>query len=142
VIGRSLKGHTHPLYPKLSPNKSTEGAVAGVLANALFASTMVRVFGSHLTFLPKANGGSYDEVLWFHGHVTSVGVLFFVLGVVFGVLGVMGDLLQSLFKRSARLKDTGAVFPGHGGVLDRVDGLLVLYPVAYWTLWFAKTILW
>jgi CDP-diglyceride synthetase len=118
IIGRSLKGRTRALYPKISPNKSVEGAVAGVVFNGIVAAVIMSVFGSHLDFLGA-----------------PVCPLFFVVGCVFGVLGVIGDLLQSLFKRTALLKDTGTVFPGHGGVLDRVDGLLVVFPAAYWMLW-------
>lgn len=119
IVGRSLKGRTHPLYPKISPNKSLEGAIAGVIMNGVFAMLLIRIFGSHLHFLEDFSNE----------------FLFFTLGVIFGVIGVIGDLLQSLFKRIARLKDTGAVFPGHGGVLDRIDGLLIVFPAAYWLLW-------
>jgi hypothetical protein len=62
-------------------------------------------------------------------------VVFALLGFALGLIGVVGDLLQSLFKRAARVKDTGSMFPGHGGVLDRIDGLLLSYPVVYWLLW-------
>lgn len=122
VVGRSLKGRTHPLYPRISPNKSLEGAVAGVIANALTMAAMLSY-----TSTPQDWHLSYP-----------VFPVFFVAGLAFGILGVIGDLLESLFKRTALIKDTGNVFPGHGGVLDRVDGLLICYPVAYWgfTLWF------
>ena len=51
IVGRSLKGHTHPLYPKISPNKSLEGAIAGVIMNGVFAMLLITIFGSHLHFL-------------------------------------------------------------------------------------------
>ena len=118
IVGRSLKGRTRALYPKISPNKSVEGAIAGVLFNGVVAAAIMWAFGSELDF-----------------RGVPVVPLFFVIGSLLGVLGVIGDLLQSLFKRTAQLKDTGTVFPGHGGVLDRVDGLLVVFPAAYWMLW-------
>ncbi|CUF47068.1 phosphatidate cytidylyltransferase-like, putative [Bodo saltans] len=125
IVGKSLKGHTRPLYPKISPNKSLEGAVFGVLANGVTAAVLVLIFGP---------GSDEVKAVW---GTENPGMWFFLIGLLMGVVGVMGDLLQSLFKRTARLKDTGAVFPGHGGVLDRIDGLLIVYPAAYWVLWVA-----
>jgi CDP-diglyceride synthetase len=118
IVGRALKGHTRPLYPRISPNKSLEGAVAGVISNAVVPVVLMELWGNDLDFL------GYPRT-----------PLFFSLGLLMGVLGVIGDLLQSLFKRTARLKDTGSIFPGHGGVLDRIDGLLIVLPAAYWILY-------
>lgn len=120
IIGKTLKsqGKTRPLYPKISPSKTTEGSVAGVLSNGVTAAWIMWQFGSHLDFLGA-----------------PIVPTFFIIGILLGVLGVIGDLLQSLFKRSALIKDSGTIFPGHGGVLDRIDGLLIAFPVAYWGLW-------
>jgi len=92
------------LLPSISPSKTVEGAVAGVLLNALVV----------------ALGAGPSRV------TRSLAV-----GLFLGSLGVVGDLIESLVKRTAGVKDTGGVFPGHGGVLDRIDGLLIVYPVAY-----------
>jgi phosphatidate cytidylyltransferase len=94
----------HKLAPRISPNKSWEGSIAG-LTTALVAGTawsLVRL----------------DSVdLW----------LILVVGVT-GVVAQMGDLLESYFKRSVGIKDSGTVLPGHGGMLDRLDALLLSAP--------------
>eukprot|EP00759_Apiculatamorpha_spiralis_P047449 PhF_6_TR4312/c0_g1_i1/m.5815/K00981/E2.7.7.41, CDS1, CDS2, cdsA; phosphatidate cytidylyltransferase len=94
----------YKLLPAVSPSKTLEGAVVGVALNALTIG-----FG-------VADGFSVSALL---------------VGVILGFLGVIGDLVESLMKRSACIKDTGKIFPGHGGVLDRIDGLLLVYPTAY-----------
>jgi phosphatidate cytidylyltransferase len=59
-----------------------------------------------------------------------------LLGVVCGALGQLGDLVESLLKRSTGVKDSGWIVPGHGGILDRVDALLVVSPIVYvYTAW-------
>jgi phosphatidate cytidylyltransferase len=96
------------LYEAVSPKKTREGlfgAVLGSLAGALLA---------HLTYLP------------------SLGLpAALLLGLVGGPLGQCGDLVESLLKRSLGTKDSGGIIPGHGGILDRIDALLVLAPVVY-----------
>ncbi|KAH9579003.1 hypothetical protein LSM04_009575 [Trypanosoma melophagium] len=116
LVGRALKGRTHPLCSSISPQKSLEGAFFGVIANAV-------VFATILNF---SSGGSEG--------VSSPHFSYFVnlaFGLVLGVSGVMGDLLQSLLKRAAHVKDSGMLMPGHGGVLDRIDGLLLVFPTMY-----------
>jgi len=98
----------HRLYPEISPKKSVEGALGG-LAGSLLAACLVRV-----TFLPELNG--IDVLL---------------LGLGLGVIGQIGDLFESMLKRSAGVKDSGGLFPGHGGILDRLDSLLFAFPFAY-----------
>ncbi|XQJ29822.1 phosphatidate cytidylyltransferase-like protein [Leishmania guyanensis] len=122
---RVLLRSPHPLYPDISPNKSVEGAAAGVVMNAVsFAGLM---FWSYRTLFaapaPNIVNPAYQSV-----------ALWLLLGVIMGVLGVCGDLLQSLLKRAARLKDTGVIIPGHGGLLDRVDGMLLVFPFMHCAL--------
>jgi phosphatidate cytidylyltransferase len=95
------------LAPWVSPGKTWEGAAGGVALTTLFA----------------ALGGSW---LGYDG-VELLGWL--ALGAVFAAISIVGDLTISMFKRSAGVKDAGNIFPGHGGVLDRLDSLLAGAPI-------------
>ena len=97
-----------PLAPKISPNKTIEGAVGGLVVGTAF----VIVAGRWV--LPEAG----PAVLG-------------LLGVAVVVLGICGDLFESRLKRAAGVKDSSALIPGHGGVLDRIDALLFAVPVYY-----------
>jgi phosphatidate cytidylyltransferase len=97
------------LAPAVSPGKSVEGAVGGLLGGTLGALA-VRQAG--LGELPLAHA--------------------MALGVVVAAMGTVGDLDESLFKRWAGVKDSGTLFPGHGGMLDRLDSLLFGAPVLYY----------
>ena len=96
----------HKLLPGISPNKSVEGFVGGILASC------VAVFISRY---------------WFPlSFVHSV-----ILGMLVGVTGQFGDFFESMLKREMKRKDSGAILPGHGGILDRFDSLLFTAPVFY-----------
>jgi phosphatidate cytidylyltransferase len=97
-----------PLAPEISPKKTVEGAIGGVICGALFMAVAV-------TFL-------------FPATPILVRVL---LGLVIVFLGIAGDLFESRLKRLAGVKDSSALIPGHGGVLDRIDALLFAIPVFY-----------
>lgn len=107
VVGRTFG--RHPLAPRLSPNKTREGVVGNVLGAALgllaFLPALVPAFGWPfvLALVPLVAAGS----LW-------------------------GDLLESAAKREAGVKDAGAWLPGFGGILDRIDSLLVTVALGYW----------
>ncbi len=102
TIGRRL------LAPSISPKKTIEGAVCGVVASG----------AALLSF-----GGSVMPGLGSGWHA--------LFGVVIALLGIAGDLFESRLKRASDLKDSSALIPGHGGVLDRIDGLLFAAPVYY-----------
>lgn len=104
----------HRLAPHLSPKKSVEGAVGGVLGSTLAAVFWVLV-------IRKIPLGSPEAI-----KVLSVSP-------AIGILGQFGDLFESMLKRSQAAKDSGGLFPGHGGILDRVDGFLLAAPAFY--LW-------
>jgi phosphatidate cytidylyltransferase len=100
------------MAPQLSPGKTIEGglgAVAGSAAGALF---------SHFLFLPQL---PLSHAL--------------VLGSLGGLIGQLGDLWESLLKRSAQVKDSGTLIAGHGGLLDRIDSVLFAGPLVYYYLW-------
>jgi phosphatidate cytidylyltransferase len=99
----------HPLAPVISPKKTWEGAVGGVAGGVLAA--LIAHF-------------------WFFRRLPLAHAL--VLGVLLSVAGILGDLAESAVKRAAGVKDSSALLPGHGGVLDRVDSLLVAAPVLYY----------
>lgn len=98
----------HKLYPAVSPKKTVEGAIGGLLGSAFGAVC------AHFIYLR-----SLDLV---HG---------LILAVISGALGQLGDLGESLLKRSTGVKDSGQIVPGHGGILDRVDALLMAGTVVY-----------
>jgi phosphatidate cytidylyltransferase len=106
------------LAPKISPNKSVEGALGGVIFGVLCAMATKLVFDNVWPDLSRALPGST--------------ALFFAL-VLCGV-GIIGDLVESLLKRDAEVKDTGALLPGMGGVLDRVDAPLLGLPTMYYLM--------
>ncbi len=97
------------LYPAISPNKSIEGAIGG-LAGAVCGAVVAKFW-----FMP---GLGLLECL--------------VLGLLLGPLAQVGDLFESMLKRSFEVKDSGALIPGHGGILDRLDSLLFVFPPAYY----------
>ena len=99
----------HRLYPQVSPKKSVEGALGGVLGS--IGGTLLAKF----TFFPQLSPG--DALL------TAVFV---------GMLGQTGDLFESLLKRSFGVKDSGRSIPGHGGVLDRLDSIIFAAPAMYY----------
>ena len=118
-IGALYTGTTlgrHKLCPSVSPGKTVEGSVGGLIGSVAVGSL------AKLIFFPR--------LLW------GESILFFL---VLSIVGQIGDLYESEFKRAAGVKDSGVILPGHGGLLDRIDALLFALPVAYF---FKKFILW
>jgi phosphatidate cytidylyltransferase len=108
-VGRALGGPR--LAPRISPGKTVSGAVGGLVCGAAAGVALAAVLGLDL---PPA---------------TSV-----ALGTVVALAAGLGDLAESLLKRSLGVKDTGRLFPGHGGVLDRMDSVLFTAPVVYYVV--------
>ena len=98
----------HKLAPQVSPGKTVEGAIGG-LVGAAIASAVIA------TQLFKGQ---------------SVGLVV-TIGVLVAIAGIVGDLLESLFKRYVGAKDSGTLFPGHGGALDRMDAFILAAPLLY-----------
>ncbi len=103
----------HKLAPTVSPGKTWEGAIAGMLASLLLAAA------AHY---------------WFFLNLPLRFAL--PLAAVMNVVGVLGDLTESALKRGSDAKDTAQILPGHGGILDRIDSLLFNAPVIYYFAWF------
>jgi phosphatidate cytidylyltransferase len=103
----------HKLSPLISPKKTVEGLLGGMGASIIAALVI------HFTFFP--------EFPLLHAVIA---------GVLLSVAGVIGDLAESMWKRSADVKDSGTLLPGHGGFLDRFDSILFTAPIlyCYWTL--------
>ena len=101
----------HKLIPWLSPGKTVEGLIGGILASMIAAIILNAALGSPLDW-------------WW--------VL--IMGGILAVVGQAGDLTMSLFKRGAGLKDSSTLLPGLGGVMDVIDSLLLAAPVAWWML--------
>ena len=114
----------HKMAPTLSPNKTWEGALGSVCGSLLATGVLLGL--SHLLQMRDLPWLSYPEDIWY----------WMVLAVVVNVAAQVGDLAESALKRSAGVKDSGSLLPGHGGVLDRIDALLLAAPV----LWYAQVI--
>jgi phosphatidate cytidylyltransferase len=97
----------HKLAPFISPNKTWEGSCGGILFSSLIGAG-----GSYLFNFPLIHG--------------------LILGILMGTFGLIGDLCASVLKRELGVKDFGGLLPGHGGVLDRIDSLILAAPIAYY----------
>ncbi|MBO7052060.1 MAG: phosphatidate cytidylyltransferase [Prevotella sp.] len=113
----SLLGR-HKLFPRVSPGKSWEGSIGGALIVVLVSLLMSWVDTSHLLAPFGATETGLSLLEW-------VG-----LGLVVVIFGTLGDLVESLFKRTLGIKDSGNILPGHGGILDRFDSSLMAIPAS------------
>jgi len=108
VFGNLFKG---PKLIKISPKKTYAGVIGGFLFSLIAALSFMKIIGSN-----------YLETHYLN---TFFGIL------IISLISQIGDLIISFFKRKAKLKDTGKILPGHGGLLDRVDGLIFVMPLVY-----------
>ena len=106
----SLLGR-HKLYPKISPNKTYEGLGGAIVGAVIIALVFARLF------IPQLHRGS---------------CILLAIGV--GILGQLGDFTESMLKRSAKVKDSGSLIPGHGGMLDRLDSFFFSAPFLHYSI--------
>ncbi|MEW6001309.1 MAG: phosphatidate cytidylyltransferase [Nitrospirota bacterium] len=99
------------LYKEVSPNKTVEGAIGSVIGGILAALILMSVL------IPALN------------IITAI-----LIGTIIGLVSVVGDLVESMFKRDTGVKDSSRMIPGHGGILDKIDGVLFAGPILYWIL--------
>ena len=122
LVGRTFKGPK--LAPKISPNKTISGAVGGLLGG---------IAGAMLIYLLVYNVSALSTILsmfslkWWH---------FLLIGMFGSMFGQMGDLFESKIKRNAGVKDSGNIFPGHGGMLDRIDAMIFVSTFVYVVIFF------
>jgi phosphatidate cytidylyltransferase len=101
----------HKLYPKISPKKTVEGLIGAVIGSIVVALAFSQLF------IPQLEKG-----------------LCVLIAIGLGILGQVGDFTESMLKRSAQVKDSGSLIPGHGGMLDRLDSFLFSAPFLYYLL--------
>lgn len=114
-IGAYMVGRQYgrnKLWPEISPNKTVEGAIGGIVSAVIVAIIYLLLFPGDTYF----------------GHNTFLMIAFTV---VFSIAGQFGDLVESAFKRHYGVKDSGNILPGHGGILDRFDSMLFVFPLMH-----------
>jgi phosphatidate cytidylyltransferase len=121
----------HKFAPKLSPNKTWEGAAASLAGSCAFGMGLVL-----LGDLATMKGSSFTRL-----HTSEPWWAFLLLAVALNAAAQFGDLLESALKRGAGIKDSGSMLPGHGGILDRIDALLLAAP-ALWLVLTVKQLFW
>lgn len=120
IFGRLIGGRK--LAPKISPNKTIAGLIGACIFPAIFLDNYMMLFI-----------GSDSPATVFQWSVFA--------GIIIGLIGQMGDLFISVLKRRVGLKDTGKLIPGHGGILDRIDGLMLVI-IVFWMLLKVKILIW
>ena len=111
VFGKTFKG---PKLTKISPNKTYAGVIGSFLFSLVAGLIFIRYFWNSESYRIES-----DELL----------LLAYILFI--SLISQLGDLIISYFKRKAKLKDTGKILPGHGGLLDRIDGIIFVIPIIY-----------
>ena len=110
ISGKLFKG---PKLTKISPNKTYSGVIGGYL----FSIISINIFLNY-SYLLNLKKIEFD-------------ILIFILVMLISSFSQIGDIIISYFKRLSRIKDTGKIIPGHGGILDRVDGMIFAFPFSY-----------
>ena len=118
IFGKLLKG---PKITKISPNKTFSGVVGGLIISLIGAL----VFYEHMPINFSSNFKST------FGKFISFDVYLFFIILIISMISQIGDLMISYFKRQAKIKDTGQLLPGHGGFLDRIDGIIFAIPFGF-----------
>ena len=114
-IGAYMVGRQYgknKLWPEISPNKTVEGALGGIVSAVVVAAIYVLIFQSQQDF----------------GHSLPLVLIFTI---IFSIVGQFGDLVESAIKRHFGVKDSGNILPGHGGILDRFDSMLFVFPIMH-----------
>ena len=118
ILGKLFKG---PKLTRFSPNKTYSGMIGGYL----FPTIALSFFFNNLDFL---------ENLGVEATSKEITLSFFIFVLLVSTISQLGDIIISYFKRLSKIKDTGKIIPGHGGLLDRVDGMIFAFPFAYMIL--------
>ena len=121
VFGKIFKG---PKFTKISPNKT----YSGLLGSFILPFITGLIYIKYYNFV----GTYYSQKLYFLSDNKQLNLFFFIIFV--SSISQLGDLIISSFKRKAKIKDTGNLIPGHGGLLDRIDGLIFVMPILYFIL--------
>ena len=111
IIGKTFKG---PKLTKVSPNKTYSGVIGSFLISLFFGLIYIKYFGQKSKILLETDP------------IFIISLILFI-----SLVSQIGDLIISYFKRKAKLKDTGKILPGHGGFLDRIDGIIFVMPITY-----------
>ncbi len=106
----------HKMAPVLSPKKSIEGAIGGIVGAAIIGLAYGLIIGDKLS------------------NINNAPVLFAVIGAVGGLISMLGDLCASAIKRNYNIKDYGKLIPGHGGIMDRFDSVIITAPLIYYLI--------
>mgnify|MGYP001252982400 FL=1 len=107
----------HKLFEKISPNKTWEGFIGSIILTTITG------------YVISNNGFGLSQTEWM------------ILGTITAISATLGDLFQSMLKRESNIKDSGNILPGHGGILDRFDSILICFPVFYLYLYYINPIL-
>jgi phosphatidate cytidylyltransferase len=126
-VGKAIGRHR--MSPEISPKKTWEGAVASVAASVIVGTLWFQHSAGISTWLLQAGLIERRDGM-FGLQQPSLGVIV-VLSAIVNVAAQLGDLVESLIKRGASVKDSGAILPGHGGMLDRIDAMLFAVPVVW-----------
>ena len=116
VFGKFFKG---PKLTKISPKKTYSGVVGGYLFSIIF----ITLFLNNLDFISELTKIKVTPQELFFENL--------ILTIYISTASQFGDIIVSFFKRKSNIKDTGKIIPGHGGLLDRIDGMIFAYPAAY-----------
>lgn len=127
-VGRSIG--RYKLAPIVSPKKTWEGAIASVLASIGIAFLVFHYYGAISSWFTRSALDFYTPLSESTGRAGWGHIV--LIGVITNIAAQFGDLFESALKRGANVKDSGALLPGHGGILDRIDALLFAIPVVWY----------